>query len=524
MVFDSGNDFFFINGTINCNEYLSGFEYDHKFVFMNPNKSNIHRSILEVPSGKEEWEVGLTSVNYLLPDENLFLFLHPNVAKIDNTYHLYDGEIMIGAVPFFPINYLNPLYDTTAGVTKFDLKSEFLEFYGITETTGNYITNNFQKNLDMWTDFESQMKNKTLVNGRRKFYDWYKESIDSPVETVPGAMRSPFLRFNFLDRILEEFPLKFSENNNHFAVLNFQQICSISFISPTSLATAEAYATNNKINGFIKTPLIFNKDCWSSVLKSLPSITVDNTLQQNNPNQNYCVNLKTPLSTGYVAFGSKLKKLFGMTKIAKTEPIYVDNTSNVIIRPALDIVYSSIHSSFTTPCSVTKKQGTTEEIIFPKCFTDGEAHSSTITRGLWRIPNLQTYQTDGSEYETFIQAANNSIFNNYSDGPINITSSGEIYLYTNIVNEIYHIGNHLSPFLAAIPAPSFNFGDKTISPLQTGLGPKTESLIIKHPVFVTLRQGANLDNTMFFIKNNYGDKVNAGFLHLTLQIRRKKKL
>ena len=258
MAFTS-DDFFMVNGTVDCSKFITGYAYDHKLIFMDPNTTSIPREILEVPDGAQDWEIALTSVSYQQQNENLFSFPHPDAAKFDKIYHLYDGEIMIGALPFFPINYLNPRYVSGSTAKYVDIKAEFSSMYGITDTAANYITNNYQKNLDMWTDFEAKMKTKN----RADFYDWYSRSLDSIYVKTPGEGRCPFFRFNFLDRLLETYPQLFAQNNNKFAMLNFQQITSVSFASTAALAPAETYALHGVIDGFKKTPLLFNKNCFT---------------------------------------------------------------------------------------------------------------------------------------------------------------------------------------------------------------------------------------------------------------------
>ena len=114
----------------------------------------------------------------------------------------------------------------------------------------------------------------------------------------------------------------------------------------------------------------------------------------------------------------------------------------------------------------------------------------------------------------------------YSNAVIDSINGVDVFIYTNMLPNVSHIGNHLSPLLAQIPCPAHMFGENRLTIPYGDLADKTRIIAtrtweIENPQFRTLSPGVNLDDMLVSVANSYDDKLHMGMLDLQIILREK---
>ena len=116
----------------------------------------------------------------------------------------------------------------------------------------------------------------------------------------------------------------------------------------------------------------------------------------------------------------------------------------------------------------------------------------------------------------------------YSNTKLNVLNADDIFIHTNILPNVAHIADHLSPLLVQIPCPVHMFGrDRLGIPvLQIG-GDKrlmsSKTWEIENLQYHTLNPGGvNFEEIQVTVSNLYGNLICVGVLDLQLIVREKR--
>ncbi len=537
MAFYGDSDFFYISGTVDCSKTLSGFNFSHKFDFMNRNSANIAREELQSPLS-ENWEIGLTEIEYKYASNKVVSLPTPSLALANGTYHLYDMEFMLGPLLFFPV-----------GMSFDELATDFItKLYNISDPgLRSYISDNYTFNCSMYKELLEEI----VVNGQEHYEKFYFRSMDSP--TLPGdedLVRSPIIRGNILDRAWTLFQSEFRNNYISLTFLEFLDLCEPRvgrLLTEDQIKHCDHYLQKNLVGGFKRKDYMFGKRSWNSV-QNLPKFNLTTCSEDDddaasggtssNSSSKYpCIEIKCPLSTVYIACGEAIKNIMGFESLNRTQKLFRYRNDSVgtktkigLVRDRLHIIYDSFKNYWTAPCTALFFKDQLEDpYIAPKWSPEEnpeKTHTSASLQWLWCLPHLSKYNVDYTEYKDFLLSrdATYETINVYSDNLINNKNSGNIYIYSNVCASTYHIGNYLSPYLANIPAPTFGFA---IPNLDLTKGETLENLSLTHEIentiYIPVKKNINLEDMMVDVLNNYGDKINAGVLFLYFIIRRSTK-
>ena len=171
--FQTANDFFYINGILDCNKAQSGTVYDRKFSFLSSVGQTISPDDLITPAS-DQWEIALTQVDYVKQSSTIQIpFPHPEVTTAA-VYEMYDVEILYGPLMMFPLHY----YDTKN--IEQNMKDEFQHMFNVDITNKAntaYIKDNYARNLQMYIDLAAKsiqqskkLQKSTMTKMKKKYY------------------------------------------------------------------------------------------------------------------------------------------------------------------------------------------------------------------------------------------------------------------------------------------------------------------------------------------------------------------
>ena len=366
---------------------------------------------------------------------------------------------------------------------------------------------------------------RTALNDVSTVDAWYARDLMTTYDSTSTDMRCPVFRWNYTDKLVAAYPTRFQIHNDQFGLFSLREVITLEIISNAEKVNAQAWGQNYKATGWHYRHDIIGLEIWSNVAKSLPSFTL---LDHTNPTdeatiKQYSVKIQPTYGTVYIAMGSRMSKIFGYTPVGKT-PAITDGTTGTIKRKSLNVMYSCVRQSFISPCQLTAA-GTVHAPIAPRPYTHDSpvpAPSSISRTCLWSLPIILHYDITSLNYYYLPKQP----IPVYSDAILDTINGDDIFVYTNVLPNITHIGNHLSPLLVQIPCPAHMFGEDRFSTPYLDLADKTRIIStktwnIENPLFSTLSPGVNLDDMLVSVSNSYGDRLHLGVLDIQLIIREK---
>ena len=446
---NGGSNQQYLLGTVNTIKTASTTsEYPFKVNFKNaaldPSQS-IRREDLQLDPTLD-WEIAVSRVTYTLSDESLIKIPSPESAKGSGIYDLYSGEIMVGPCMYFPML-------SEADMDGRTMSECIIKIYN---TTAKKIIKYYDDNFEPLWKMNKDLR-KHLTADEKTANEWYWFDLMGTYSETTGVV-CPVFCWNYLDLLKEKYPLKFHAYGNNYAMLSLREVLGsyTNPISKTQIANAQKWADAGKVTRYHK-GLILKMSDWQDIAYALPIFTLlDHTNQSKDVEiTDYSIKIQPKCATVYVAVGSIMSKMMGYTPVCKTRKLVNPITKLTQCRE-LDVIYSCMRESYVTPCQVASKDATTPPVA-PRPYINNSIvpkPASNVINFSWSLPNLETYTADSLNYY-YMPDVPKSI---YSNTKLNVLNADNIFIYTNILPNVAHIADHLSPLLVQIPCPVHMFG------------------------------------------------------------------
>ena len=528
-----------------------GFQYPYNIKFISSDATTINKNYLEVPTA-ENWEMGVTSVNYKVINSKTILVPTPTHAKTTNVYDLYAGEILFGPMQFFPIQYPTKDCIRLKNEDNVDLHRFFTkDAYKITDPGHLWrAKGSFGPLMNMYDRLYIGMFDSGVTPLQRS--EFYARDMNTPAgQPVDpdllaeikankdniyyidlSSYHSPILRWNFTDILFSLFPKRFTLHSNTYGLFSLDELWTAPVFSDPVLANAQSLLDNKKVLGFVKADQIQERHFYANIRNGLPKFAVVKSFAElkntaSEKLQPHCT-IKTPPTCMYIAMGDTICKLSGYHKIRDTYEL----TTKTKYRKKLGIIINTMEDAFIGSCSIKWAGGGYPRIV-PVFHHDGEEgaeQQSSRRQWLWKLPATNTY-SDNADFYYWIQDPGRGSSDDRwltrtieSHNALQFFNAGELFIYCdNSIEATSHIGNYISPLLDKIPAPSFAFSKTLIntSYIDFSTDQISTQLDIKNPIFKSLKPRINLADAQAQILNEYGEPVFCGILTLELVARRK---
>ena len=494
------------------------FKVDFKNAVLDPSQS-VRREDLQLDPTLD-WEMAVSRVTYTLSDELLIKIPSPESAKHAGIYDLYSGEIMVGPGMFFPI-----LSDADMNGRRMSACINKIYKNSSTDILA-YYDENYERLWKMNKELRDHMtEGKTSTPSD----EWYWYDLMETFSAGGRGSRCPVFRWNYLDLLKAKYPVKFQLYGDNYVMLSLREVLG-SYTNPMSKAeeaNTQKWLEAGKISGYHWRHMIVGMSDWFNVLYALPIFTLlDHTNQSTDAEiRDYSLKIQPKYATVYVAVRSIMSKMMGYTPVCKTRKL-INPTTKLTERRALDVIYSSVRESYISACQVVSRTSTLAPVA-PRPYT----HSSQIPAPgpnavtyPWSLPKLGSYADNSLNYY-YLPNTPKAI---YSNTKLNVLNADDIFVYTNILPNVAHIANHLSPLLVQIPCPVHMFGRSRFDIPYSLIGGNNKRIMstrtwdIKNLQYHTLNPGGvNLDDMQVSVANSYGDLICPGVLDLQLIVREK---
>ena len=549
--YSSKNSFSIIAEIDTYNPSTEGFQYPYNIKFISSDAATINKNYLEVPIA-ENWEMGVTSINYKVINSKTILVPTPTHAKATNVYDLYAGEILFGPVQFFPIQYPTKDCIRLKNEDNVDLDRFCKDAYNITDTQQlQRFKYSFEPLMNMNDRLYIGMFDSGVTPLQRS--EFYARDMNTPAGQPldPDLLaeinankdnkyyidlstyHSPILRWNFTDILYTLFPNRFTLHSNKYGLFSLDELWTAPFFNDQVLANAQSLLDNKKVLGFVKAGQIQERHFYANIRNALPKFAVIKTIGELHDKaseklQPHCT-IKTPPTCMYIALGDTICKLSGYHKIRDT----YDLTTKTKYRKKLGIIINTMEDAFIGSCSMKWHIQYKYRRMTPVFHHDGEngaEQQSSRRQWLWKLPATSTYSDDVNFYYWVQDPGRIWSDDHYltrtieSHNALQFFNAGELFIYCdNSIEATSHIGNYISPLLDKIPAPSFAFGKTLIntSYIDFSSDQISTQLDIKNPIFKSLKPRINLADAQAQLLNEYGEPVFCGILTLELVARRK---
>ena len=506
-----------IDTTSTTSEYP--FKVDFKNAALDPSQS-VRREDLQLDPTLD-WEMAVSRVTYTLSDDSLIKIPSPESAKLAGIYDLYSGEIMVGPSMYFPMV-------SDADMNGRNMSDCMTKVYNITSSDMlTYFDENFQRLWKMNKDLRDCMTDGKTPTPTDEWY-WY-DLMETFSAGGRGA-RCPVFRWNYLDLLKAKYPVKFQLYGDNYAMLSLREVLG-SHTNPMSKAeeaNAQKWLEAGKISGYHWRYTIVGMSDWYNVMYALPIFTLlDHTNQSTDADiRDYSLKIQPKYATVYVAVGSIMSKMMGYTPVCKTRKL-VNPTTKLTERRALDVIYSNVRESYISPCQMASRTATLAPVA-PRPYTHNSLVPTPGPHSIaypWSLPKLEVYSDSSLNYY-YLPNTPKAV---YSNTKLNVLNADDIFIYTNVLPNVAHIANHLSPLLVQIPCPVHMFGQSRFDIPYSLIGGgnnkrimSTRTWDIKNLQYHTLNPGGvNLDDMQVSVANSYGDLICPGVLDLQLIVREK---
>ena len=231
-------------------------------IFGKPSCSFFHRSKLSAITG-------VTRVTYNMSESTLLLIPHPSVAKARSVYDLYATGFMMRPCTYYPIVSTE---DVPAGGVN-GMGSIITKIYDVSPLTQAdylvYASEHFGRIYQMMTDLCNQFNNANTVDA------WYTRDLMTTYDSSLQDLQCPVFRWNYTDKLLNEYPDRFRIHNNEFGLFSLREVVNgITVITDTGKANAQSWAENYKTTEWTWRWNILGKHVWFNVANSLPTFTL----------------------------------------------------------------------------------------------------------------------------------------------------------------------------------------------------------------------------------------------------------
>ena len=265
----------------------------------------------------------------------------------------------------------------------------------------------------------------------------------------------------------------------------------------------------------ITDPIGNERDWYANIGNGIPTFEVlDETVKVVDPDvRQYSINIFPQYTTKYIAVGAKIRKIFGYSVCGRTPPRKSPIPPYPVTRGQLDSIYNNERQSFITPCSLTS---ITKDTVtgYSRFGLKTKAYDVT-TSGLWSLPSLDFYGSDGLEYLHFPEKPKRV----YSSQCLDTCGGDEILIYSNILPNATHIGDNLAPLLVRAPCPTYKFGASRMYDGKWTV--QHQTWYMENLEFKTLLPNSNLDDMYITVSNSFGDVLYTRVLEIQVIIREK---